>query len=68
MNSNEELKGLKEIDYEKVKAYLAAADKAGLTVEIVTTALKNIVDLPELYKNDIALAMKNALLEWDCIN
>lgn len=54
-------------DVLKVQAYLDVADKFDLTVEVVTTALHNMAATPDLYKNNIALALHYALREWDCI-
>ena len=56
-----------EKDILKVKAYLDMAEAFSLTPEVITTALHNVVHTPELYKNDIASALRDALREWDCI-
>lgn len=51
----------------KVQAYLDLAKSFNLTTEVITTALLNIVSTPELYKNDVARSLYEALREWDCI-
>lgn len=51
----------------KVQAYLDLAKSFNLTTEVITTALHNIVSTPELYKNDVARSLYEALREWDCI-
>lgn len=51
----------------KVQAYLDLAKSFNLTIEVITTALYNIVSTPELYKNDVASSLYEALREWDCI-
>ena len=51
----------------KVQAYLDLAKSFNLTTEVITTALYNIVSTPELYKNDVARSLYEALREWDCI-
>ena len=51
----------------KVQAYLDLAKSFNLTTEVITTALYNIVSTPELYKNDVARSLYEALREWDCM-
>lgn len=51
----------------KVQAYLDLAKSFNLTTEVITAALYNIVSTPELYKNDVARSLYEALREWDCI-
>lgn len=51
----------------KVQAYLDLAKSFNLTTEVITIALHNIVSTPELYKNDVARSLYEALREWDCI-
>ena len=51
----------------KVQAYLDLAKSFNLTTEVITTALHNIISTPEVYKNDVARSLYEALREWDCI-
>lgn len=61
----------KELDQEfnllsnKIQAYLALASESGLEVEVVTTALTYVKDTPIRYEHDLALAMADALKDWD---
>ena len=55
----------KELD--KVNAYLTYASSYNLSNEVVLTALKLVKDVPQLYKNNITLALYDALYEWDIL-
>ena len=67
--SNKEIEQNSSYDKDilKVKAYLEMAESCNLLPEVITTALHSVVNTTELYKNDIASALRDALREWDCI-
>ena len=56
-----------DILHTKIAAYIGAAKAAGLETEVMTTALSYVRDTPERYANDLALAMFDALNDWDVI-
>ena len=67
INKQPENRSSYDKDRLKVQAYLDLAKSFNLTTEVITTALYNIVSTPELYKNDVARSLYEALREWDCI-
>ena len=67
INKHPENRSSYDKDRLKVQAYLDLAKSFNLTTEVITTALYNIVSTPELYKNDVARSLYEALREWDCI-
>lgn len=52
--------------YDKVTAYIEFAKQKGLEAEVITTALTYIKDDPQRYAMDVAMALKDALTDWDC--
>lgn len=56
-----------DIFHNKIAAYIESAKAAGLETEVIATALSYVRDTPQRYANDLALAMYDALKDWDVI-
>lgn len=52
--------------YDKVTAYIEFAKQKGFEAEVIATALSYVKDDPQRYVNDVAMALKDALTDWDC--